>query len=496
MAAVIDHVIVLMLENRSFDHLFAYSGLDGLTGVDISKVNPGPDGDVPMSAAASDRAAADPKHEFEDVDWQIYRAPRTADNRTATLTGFVERSGPDIMRCVPASAAGILTQLARRYCVCDRWFSSMPGPTWPNRFFVHAGSSGGLSNSPSNVATAGSVLVDDLGFSFAHGTLYDRLSAAGKSWRVYYGDHFPQVCAIDTMPSVFVADTQKFRPFEQFAGDMARGDVADYTFIEPDYDILNSFRDGNSQHPLGSLSQGEQLIKDVYNGLAGSNAWNTSLLIVTYDEHGGFYDQELPPPAVPPGDGGVNAAKAANPVTPPFDFDRLGLRVPAVVVSPWISPGTVSHTPYDHTSVIRTVFDVFKLPGQLTDRDAAAASLTSLLGDTLHASPLGLETAAAVLSGALERVDPHRGADTVSGLAGYTRIAAQVHHALLQYQDGMQPHGLRAAVRAQPDLSTLVGLPKTDSADESRAYIASVAAMLSAHRQRQGAASAGAPTAP
>lgn len=488
MTAIVDHVIVLMLENRSFDHLWAYSGLPGLTGTDTSKSNPGEAGDVSMSDTAVDRPATDPKHEFENVDWQIYRAPRTSGDRAATLTGFVDQSGPDVMRCVPAAANNVLTQLARDYCVCDNWFSSMPGPTWPNRFFVHAGSSGGLANSPSSVTTAGSELLPQLGFSFPNGTIYDKLAAAGKSWRVYYGDDFPQVCAIDTMPSIFVANPEQFRSFAQFAGDMQRGDVADYTFIEPNYSILSSFRDGNSQHPLGSMSQGEVLIKAVYDALSGSSAWRSSMLIIAYDEHGGFYDQVPPPGAVPPGDGNQNAGKAANPPDPAFPFDRLGVRVPAVVVSPWIAPATVSHTLYDHAAVIRTVFDVFELPGQLTDRDGRAASLVPLLGPTLRAaSPLSVTTPASATAAPAPVASA---ADSSSGIDGFTRIAAQVHQALLQYQDGMQPHELRASVAAHPPTAGMLpGLPTTGSGDAARAYIASVAAMMAAHRRRQEVAS-------
>lgn len=260
----IRHVIVLMLENRSFDHLLAYSGIPALQGVDTSKTNPGPTGSViRMDNKAPDRAGSDPGHEFEDVDWQIFRSTYTAKPRPATLTGFVDRGGSSSMQCAAPTLIPVFTHLARHFMVCDQWFSSMPGPTWPNRFFVHAGSSGGLANSPSNLTTIGSMLWSKVGFSFQYGTIFDRLTKAKRTWRVYHGDHFPQVCAINTMPSVFVASSDKFRPQKRFTQDAADGDLPDYIFIEPDYGILSKFRNGNSQHPCGTLSAGEELVAEI-----------------------------------------------------------------------------------------------------------------------------------------------------------------------------------------------------------------------------------------
>jgi len=476
------HVLVLMLENRSFDHLLAYCGIPGLTGVDTSRTNPGPSGPVPMSATTPDRLASDPGHEFEDVDWQIYGAEPGATARPIKMSGFANRGWPEAMQCASPALVPVFTHLARQFLVCDNWFSSMPGPTWPNRFFVHAGSSGGLANSPSNLTTAGSLLSSELGFSFSNGTLYDRLTEGGRSWRIYHGDHFPQVCAIDTMPSVFVADPVKFRRQDQLADDLASGDLADYTFIEPDYGILSTFRNGNSQHPSGTLSAGEQLIHDVTGALIGSQAWESSLLIILYDEHGGLYDQVPPPACTPPGDDqSVNAGKAQNPPSPPFAFDRCGVRVPALLVSPWVAPGSVSHELYDHASVIRTVFELFALPGQLTHRDAQAASLVPLLQPAAAAAaplPAPNPTPEPVAAPVGEAVR----ARTIDAFA---RIAAQVHHALLHYAPGMQSAALHRAVQASPDISILPGLPKTPSQDESRAYIAQVAALMQAHRLRQ-----------
>ena len=483
MSSAIKHVIVLMLENRSFDHLLAYSNIPNLIGVDTSKANPDAEGKpVAMSNDTPDRIESDPGHEFPDVDWQIFGSPPGPALRPPMMNGFASKGWPEAMACAKPALVPVLTHLAREFLVCDQWFSSMPGRTWPNRFFVHAGSAGGLANSPSSLVDIESQVWSELGFSFQYGTLFDALSAAGRTWRVYHGDLFPQVCAIDTMPSVFVASPDVFRRTQVFATDMLRGDVADYTFIEPDYNILSSFRNGDSQHPCGTLSAGEQLISTVANAVISSPAWQSSMLIILYDEHGGFYDQ-MPPPAgvTPPNDDARNAGKAADPPDRPFKFDRLGVRIPAVVVSPWVTAG-VSHLVYDHTSVIRTVFRVFGLPGQLTARDGQAASL-----DTLVESSMRTRTPAPLPPPNEPPPDPFALTTPryVRTLDAFARIAAQIHHSLRTYKAGMRPQDLRAAINPTDDFSTLPGLPKTRDPAEARAYIEEVAALVASHRRQQ-----------
>jgi phospholipase C len=507
MTASIEHIFVLMLENRSFDHLLAYSGIPGLQGVDRTKTNPGPKGTtVGLSDAAPDRAASDPGHEFEDVDWQIYRAKRgpspAANNaRPMTLSGFVDEGGPSALECAPPTLVPVFTHLAREFMVCDQWFSSLPGPTWPNRFFVHAGSSGGLTNSPSDMTTIGSLLWSKIGFSFEHGTIFEALERAGRTWRVYHGDHFPQVCAIDTMPSVFVARPAQFRPQKDFVGDVGRGDVANYTFIEPDYSILSRFKNGDSQHPSGTLSAGEALMASVTQALIDSPAvWEASLLFILYDEHGGYYDQVPPPAATPPGDEPLNANKAKTVPKPPFSFDRYGVRTPAVVVSPWIMPNSVWHTPCDHTAVVRTVFDVFGLPDHLTERDRRAPSLRSaLLNAPLTSAPASLPEVPehVAIDTALDAAGPTQPPHDEGALNGFTRIAAQIHHALLQQQAavraGVTPEAVPTTVAPTADLANLPNLPKIPDADAQRAYIAEVAAEVQQHRALQLAGAPGTP---
>jgi phospholipase C len=493
MISPFEHVIVLMLENRSFDHLLAYSGIAGLQGVDTHKSNPSiPTHANPyptpvwLNSGATDRVG-DPHHEFGDVHRQIYGSLWGTPCGPPMMNGFVQSSGAVAMGCAAPSLIPNFISLARTYAVCDNWFSSVPGPTWPNRFFVHCGSSGGLAGSPSALTSISSMLWSKVGFHFPQGTLYDRLTLASKTWRVYHGDHFPQVCSIDSMPSVFVADSKKFRSYNRFISDIRQGDVANYTFIEPDYSILTQFRDGNSQHPQATLSQGDNLIGAVANAIIQTKPlFDKTLLVVTYDEHGGFYDQLHPLACTPPGDGSANQDKSGERIVPPFGFDQLGVRVPTLLISTRLAQDPY-HELYDHTSVIKTVFENFNLPGYLTARDRDAKSLCPLFSSpgAVVVPPAPSLTVSAAGSGGGLTMQPPGPADQ-GNLHGFTRVAAQVHHALLRYQPGMTSEALQLGISAQDSLAILPELPETDDPNEELNYIRHVANLVQAHRQRVG----------
>jgi phospholipase C len=175
--------------------------------------------------------------------------------------------------------------------------------------------------------------------------------------------------------------TSHYRFFSQFLADASQGTLPNYSFIEPGYftDLFDNFMP-NDEHPPHNVVHGEKLIADVYNAVRSSRCWKNTLLIITYDEHGGCYDHVAPPPAVPP-DGLVTEPNN-------FNFDTYGVRVPAVLVSPYIPPGSKirppknadeSMTPFDHTSIIKTLRELFDLGDKLTDRDDAAPSLVGAL---------------------------------------------------------------------------------------------------------------------
>lgn len=390
-----------MLENRAFDHMLGFAeitGTDAVTGtttaveglVGVRGANTDPEtGEVVVTSAPADvlvdRADGDPAHEFADVVEQLCghgaaydpSAGYPAVDNSGFVASYRARGSArprNIMRCFAPEQLPVLTTLAREFAVCDRWFSSMPGPTWPNRLFVHAASSGGLDDSPSEWDTASRYLFD--GYHFDNGTVFDRLDANGIDWEVVAGDEFPQVLALRGMIRNVIrgrlADVDGFGRRLMDPGYQPR-----YVFIEPDYgDVLvgaRDFRGGNSQHPLADITDGERLIKTVYEAIRNSPHWEHSVLIITYDEHGGFYDHVPPPPAAPPEDRIVFPHNVHH----GFAFDQLGVRVPAVVVSPLIPRGTVDHTTYDHTSLLATVEHLFGLD-PLTRRDAEANHLLHL----------------------------------------------------------------------------------------------------------------------
>ncbi|MGO8677362.1 MAG: alkaline phosphatase family protein [Limisphaerales bacterium] len=391
--------VVLMLENRSFDHLMGYlkaanPKVAGLTGSEFNQRDPNSPGDpqIKVSRASSFVMTFDPGHEYYDVQIQLYGPQTPTDPKLppianppcdpAPMTGFIasatqaiEFSGDEnlVMGCFQADQLPVLSTLAGEFALFNFWHSSLPGPTWPNRFFVHAATSGGLTDSPSTAQILA-------GFSFQNGTIYDRLKGAGKVWRIYH-DGLPQTAGISSLrPEYLDPLTTRFQSMDHFFDDLKNGKLAEYSFIEPRYDTGNNYVAGNSMHPLNDITKGEALVKSVYEALRNSQYWAETMLIVTFDEHGGFYDHQSPPAAVPTGDD----SKYANPLHH-FPFDRLGIRVPALVISAYTAKATIigddpadPANVFDHTSVLATVEKRFGLK-PLTNRDAGATTLEAAI---------------------------------------------------------------------------------------------------------------------
>jgi phospholipase C len=401
--AAIEHVFVLMLENRSFDHLLGFAGLQGteartgeptrVEGLTGDEWNALPSGErITVSSGAEFIIPVDPGHDFGDVLEQLcgagaaYPGP-AGQYPPIDLSGFASRlaaqtstsrapADPSLaMRGFRPDQLPVLNALAREFAMCDHWFSSMPGPTWPNRLFIHAASSAGLDDSPTSLRSATALV---RGYTFEHGTLYDRLQDAKLPWHIVEGDALPQSLAIGGMIEHAVAG--RFIGL----GDLRRrlrepGFDDAYVFIEPSYGHVladgRNFKCGTSMHPLDDVTRGERLVKDVYEMIRSSPVWPRSVLLVTFDEHGGFYDHVVPPPAVAPGDRFDPGANRHG-----FPFDRLGVRVPSLVVSPLVPRGLIDHAVYDHTSLLATVEHLFGLD-PLTARDAAAARFDHLLSE-------------------------------------------------------------------------------------------------------------------
>jgi phospholipase C len=385
----IDHVVVLMLENRSFDHmlgfLYANAGnvspaghaFEGLSGIES---NPDDDGS-PVSVFKIDPTAeyayfmpgADPGEGFSATNSELYDTTKPGAGATPNNQGFVKDfayalswEGPEKWSILPGTTASgimgiftpemlpVLSGLAKGFAVCDHWFASAPTETMPNRAFACAGTSQGH--------------MDDKTKTFTSPSIFGLLGDANIAWKIYGYDTDP--LTRQDFPDTTNASEDHFGLFTNFQNDAASGSLPAYAFVEPSWDAS-----GNSQHPNYDVSKGEQLIHDVYYALRNGPNWNATLLIVTYDEHGGCYDHVPPPSGATPPDSSAGEYG--------FDFTRFGVRVPTVLVSPLIAPGTVFRAPdngppFDHTSILKTVETRWGLPS-LTARDSAAPEIGSVL---------------------------------------------------------------------------------------------------------------------
>jgi len=374
------HLVVLMLENRSFDHMLGFLKspeypIEGLTGNETNP--PAAEGGLPVVVSRDAHSVhdlnPDPGHDFIDVNVQIFGS-KDGTLSGPTMQGFVQdyalvsnhmEQGANIMKCFTADTLPVLSTLAQQYAVCDHWYSSVPGPTIPNRLFAHAASS------------AGSVTQDAIASPAIVKTIFEVMDDPENpsSFRIYAPG------ASILMANLYLARHQQgFHPYGEFRNDCLKGDLPEYTFIEPSYDddVANGVF-ATSQHPDFPVNQGEALISDVYNALRDGPQWQTTLLLIVYDEHGGIFDHVLPPAAVK-APAFADLPDPAPSTDPPFAFDRLGVRVPAVFVSPFMKAGTIISEPFDHCSIVATVRKLFCLDKTPFNwREAQAATFENIL---------------------------------------------------------------------------------------------------------------------
>jgi phospholipase C len=378
MPAQIDHVVVLMLENRSFDCMLGrlYPGDPNYRGLTLNESNVygmtyGVWNDPNLTPAIACVPDPDPGELFADMNMQLFGQVERPADVAPTMCGFAQsygtlpakegwRDAGAVMHYFTPEQVPVISGLAKAFGVCDEWYAAAPCQTWPNRFFAHTGTSLGYVDNST------------IPIPFEAPSLFRRLEDQNKSWRVYFHD-MPQSILLK---DVWSCALSHYRLFSQFLADAHTGTLPSYSFIEPRYftDLLRNLIP-NDEHPPHNVLYGEQLIAQVYNAVRNSPCWKRTLLIITYDEHGGCYDHVAPPDATPPDN------KMENPHK--FQFDAYGVRVPAVIISPYIPPGSkirsTSAKPFDHTSIIRTVRDNFSLGAALTARDNVAPSLLPAL---------------------------------------------------------------------------------------------------------------------
>jgi phospholipase C len=339
----IDTFVYLMLENRSYDHAFgARAFVEGLGG-------DGPRGDETNPDTGGAQVALwkgedgtlcvpDPAHGWEASHVQF---------NNGAMDGFLTTHQEDhpgdlgAMQYLTRELMPVSYALADEYAICDRWFCSVMGPTWPNRYFWMSGQSMGMQNN------------DPVPGGYTAPLIFHRLDEAGVPWRLYYGD-LPFFAL--TGGHIEGIDERLFR-LDDFFEDAERGELPSVTYIDPAF----SYGD---DHPPHHPIYGQQLIATIYDALTRSPQWERTLFLVTYDEHGGFYDH-VPPPT-------TTDDRAAE------GFDQLGFRVPALVVGPYVKRGHVSSVVRDHTSALKHLENTFGL-APLTARTTAAEDLSELI---------------------------------------------------------------------------------------------------------------------
>jgi len=422
----LDHVVVVMFENRSFDNLLGrlyepgeVESFEGVIGKDLSNPIPewaehGADRKVvPYTVATNmDTPSPDPGEEYQHVNTQLfgiidpptnrgvmsdrmqepYNAP--APGQEPTMDGFVadfisaftaemDRQPTydeyaQIMAGYTPEQMPVLSTLAKGFATFDHWFCEVPSQTFTNRSFFHAASASGF--------VTNMIPTDAFPVHNTAETIFERLEANGLTWRVYC-DHDAIVPFAGVIHASRLRDrfATHFMRTEQFLEDAADGKLPTYAFIEPNmlhghndmHPPVNALFKGMQADSPSSLLGGEKLLATVYDAIrsssseSGSNAYNT-MLLVTFDEHGGCYDH-VPPPPAPPADPSGPAGEMG------FTFDRSGVRIPTIAISPWIPERTVVNQEYRATSLIRTLRERWDLGPPLSGRDAIAPDIAPVL---------------------------------------------------------------------------------------------------------------------
>jgi phospholipase C len=419
----VDHVVVLMMENRSFDHMLGYLSLTGGR-TDIDGLRPGfgntyQGRTYPAHHLTTTAVDVDPDHTASAIDEQIGsgRMDGFVASMAATLADRGVHDGD------PAPAVGyydgadvpVYDHLAEEFSVCDRWFSSVPGSTWPNRLYSLCGTAAGsrddlpphvppMYDKPSFIRHLDAHRVSwrwycfdtptlrlaDAHYSAGHHHQFGYFSKTGLSWKT----------KLEIRVDAKVAS---------FLEDAASGSLPSVSWIDPAFTTFNplGFRP-NDDHAPADIRDGQDLALAVYDALASSPQWERSLLVIVYDEHGGFYDH-VPPPRAADDD--------------PATFGRYGVRVPAIIVSPWVEPHSVSSTVFDHTSIIKTILMRF-CPEALESPPQGKNSSGRLRSD--HPRYLGARVAHAThLGELLTRATPRPAPKRDSLILGATAWAAE-----------------------------------------------------------------------
>jgi len=344
-----EHVVLIMQENRSFDHYFQKLPEYGQPDVEVAPDNttqPAPDGsDVPY-VHKTDYCFDDTNHEW-DGSHEEWNGGKNDGFAKANAKGS-DPTGARAVGYYDSTDLPFYYQLANTFATSDSYFCSLLGPTWPNRMYYFAASSFGNTD---NVPVGGDPA-----------TMFDRLNDKGVTWKEYRTNLATSAMFIDSL----LRNKEKLVPISDFQKDVENGTLPQVAWVDPLFSEGGAME--SSEHPPGDMQVGQKWVYDQIKLVMNSQYWDKTVIFVTYDEHGGIYDHVPPPEACAPDD--LQPKSGAN----LGGFDRLGFRVPVFVISPYTKAHYVSHVVHDHTSLVRFVQTLFDLPA-LTRRDANADAM-------------------------------------------------------------------------------------------------------------------------
>ncbi len=435
----IEHIVVLVMENRSFDHILGYltlengrADVDGLTAGMANSLN-GKKFPVHSLTKTALNQGQDPCHDGVCVDEQL------ANGSSGFVSNYHKTHANDpevdlVMGYYSGSVLKVYDHLARHFLICDRWFCSVPGATWPNRLYAVAGRAAGSRDNKQ----------PPLPPLYSLPSFVRHLDDRKVKWR-WYAHDIASLRAVDAQfrtPLSFVR--KNFAFFDQrstfggnsFLEDAQQGKLAPISWIDPNFVDLSFIgpSGSNDDHPPSDVRDGQELVLKIYNALINSPHWSKTLLVITYDEHGGFFDHVAPPAAADD-----NSA-----------FQRYGARVPTFIVSPWVDAGQVSHTVFDHTSIIKTILARFcrQAGGQVPDMGArvnSAAHLGGLLTRTTPRPappPAALDHLIAHIAQFKSAVFTMKMAAMAKGVAARPRQLNELQQGVLKAKEALRKRGL------------------------------------------------------
>lgn len=371
------------MENRSFDHMLGWmkklnpeiNGVDGSESALLSVTDPNSERIFFKNQAQY--VDPDPGHSFQAIREQIFGSEDTSAD-PAPMNGFAQQAysmdntttmSHDVMNGFEPDMVPVYKALVSEFAVFDRWFAAVPASTQPNRLFIHSATSGGATGNKASLLVKG----------YAQQTIFDSIHDAGLDFGIYY-QNIPATLFYRNLRKLKYAF--KFHFYSTLKRHAKEGKLPNYVVVEQRY-MDTKLLPANDDHPSHDVYYGQMFVKEVYETLRASPQWNETLFLITYDEHGGFYDHVSTPVRGVPSPDGIVGPEPFN-----FTFNRLGVRVPTIAISPWIEKGTVVHGPngsptptseYEHSSIAATVKKIFNLPSFLTKRDEWAGTFENIV---------------------------------------------------------------------------------------------------------------------